>query len=144
MDQHSRLPYLRGALIHYNGLLMRHAVLSVGCSQFHSAQQRIARWLKAHWHRTGRETFPFTSAFLAAQVGIDSASVAEELEDLEHRGIVERSRNSVTIADQEALAQRACSCFVKATEAVDDYLRNLADFAQRYNSPVVVEPSQGP
>ncbi len=83
--------------------------------------------------------------YFAAQVGIDSANVAEELEYLEHRGIVKRSRNSVTIADQEALTQRACSCFVKATEAVDDYLRNLADFAQRYNSrPIVVEPSQGP
>ena len=76
MGQLVRLPYLVGALIHYNGLVMRQAIVSVGCSQFHSASQRLARWLKAHWHRTGIETFPFMTAFLAVQAGI--AATAQE------------------------------------------------------------------
>ena len=132
MDRRSRLSYLIGAMIHYNGLLMRHSVLSVGCSQFHSPSQRLARWLKAHWHRTGMDTFPFTRAFLAAQAGIDISIVAGVLEDFELHGLIKLSHKSVIITDQEALAQRACSCFLRATEAVDDYLRDLADFTQRY------------
>ena len=134
MDQRSRLSYLVGAMIHYNGLLMRHAVLGVGCSQFHSAPQRLARWLKAHWHRTGIDTFPFTRAFLAAQAGIDTKTATDVLEDLERHGIVKVGHKSVMITNQDALTQRACSCFAKATEAVDEYLRNLADFAQRYEN----------
>ena len=66
-----RLACLRAALDRYNFLLTRVIVISAGCSQFHPPSQRLARWLMAHYHRTGITTFPFSKQFLAAQTGLE-------------------------------------------------------------------------
>lgn len=79
----SRLPYLKACLTRYNLLTMNLAVLSVGCSQFHAPPQRVARWLIAHWYRTGIESFPFSCEFLAVQVGVHPTIVKETLVDFE-------------------------------------------------------------
>jgi hypothetical protein len=90
MSHLARLPYLQGALQRYNGLLLRHAVLSVGCNRFHSHQQRLARWLIAHRDRTGLETFPFTLDFLGAQVGLDRSTVTKLVDDFQRQGTVNK------------------------------------------------------
>jgi CRP-like cAMP-binding protein len=126
------MPYLSTALARYTLLLYRHSVISVGCSQFHSTPQRVARWLKAHWHRTGLETFPFTTAFFAAQVGINEKRVAEVLNELEGEQIVRLERISISISNQELLAQRSCECFQQAKDATDEYLLALSEIARTY------------
>ena len=44
MSERTHLRYLEGALQRYNALLLRHAVVSVGCNRFHTHRQRLARW----------------------------------------------------------------------------------------------------
>jgi DNA-binding transcriptional regulator YhcF (GntR family) len=92
----------------------------------------VARWLKAHWHRTGLETFPFTTAFFAAQVGINEKRVAEVLNELEGEQIVRLERISISISNQELLAQRSCECFQQAKDATDEYLLALSEIARTY------------
>jgi hypothetical protein len=88
---------------------MRTAVLSTGCSRFHTVPQRLARWLKAHWHRTGIETFPFSAQFLAAQVGADHKIITEVLKDFEDKKVLKTGRNKVAIVDQDALGRQPVS-----------------------------------
>jgi CRP-like cAMP-binding protein len=128
----STMPYLWKALSRYTLLLYRHSVISVGCSQFHSSSQRVARWLKAHWHRTGLESFPFTTAFFAAQVGINEKTVAEVLDEFERDGIVQLKRKNITISNQARLGDRSCPCFQEAKEATDEYLLALIELARTY------------
>jgi hypothetical protein len=116
------LPYLSSVLSRYNLLLMRHVVISVGCSQFHSHDQRVARWLLAHSHRTGLTVFPFTTEFLSAQVGMDRDTIRSILEDMQKHGILSKTANSVSISDRHALARQSCGCFALTTEATDGYL----------------------
>jgi hypothetical protein len=131
----SHLPYLGAALARHNLLLLRHAVISVGCSSYHTLPQRLSRWLKAHWYRTGIESFPFSAQFLSAQVGVeDPQLVADVLEDFQRRGIVKTGRNNVTITDHEALTQQACECFDLAKTATDEYLQDLAHIAKTHGS----------
>ncbi|ALA58376.1 Crp/Fnr family transcriptional regulator [Nitrospira moscoviensis] len=132
MDGLPLLPYLHAALKRYNLLLMHHAVVSVGCSQFHSTPQRLARWLKAHWHRTGLATFPFTTEFLAAQAGVPRAAAAEALEDFQDRGLVHKTYNTITITDHGGLARAACACLAQAMKATDDYVRALNALARHH------------
>jgi hypothetical protein len=127
VNDQARLPYLTATLRRYNSLLMEHAVISVGCSQFHTPSQRVARWLKAHWHRTGLETFPFTADFLAVQVGVEADTVAEILDKLQKDGVITRRRHSMTITDQEALGRLACACFEQVRVATDGYVAALRD-----------------
>ncbi len=129
MSNLPRLRYLEGALLRYNALLLRHAVVSVGCNRFHSHQQRLARWLKAHWDRTGLETFPFTMAFLAAQVGLDRDMVSALVDDLKQRGIVTKGHATVTITDHEALTAACCECFALCKDATGQYLEALQHLA---------------
>lgn len=132
MGQMSRLPYLQAALSRHNWLLMRTAVISVGCSRFHAVSQRMARWLKAHWHRTGIETFPFSAQFLAAQVGADSHIVSGVLKAFHEENIVRNGHNKVTIQDQDKLSKQACECYELAKQAADEYLGALADIARTH------------
>jgi hypothetical protein len=120
-----RLPYLQGALQRYNGLLLRHAVISVGCNRFHSDRQRLARWLKAHWDRTGVEIFPFTLEFLGAQVGLDRQTMGELVDDLQRHGIVTKTHHSITITDQKGLTDACCDCFAYCRDATSQYVAAL-------------------
>ena len=133
MDHLSSLPYLHAALGRYNLLVMNLAVVSVGCSQFHSPAQRLARWLKAHWIRTGIESFPFSSDFLALQVGVDSAIVKDALMDFKKRGMVDVGRNTVLITDQDGLEGEACRCYALAKESVEEYIGALGKLSQSHS-----------
>jgi hypothetical protein len=133
MDSLSSLPYLHDALNRYNLMLMKHAVISVGCSQFHSPAQRLARWLKAHWQRTGIATFPFSNEFLALQVGVDPATVKERLIDYQKQGLVELGHNRVVISDQEGLERQACPCYFLAKQSVDEYTGALKALSKSHS-----------
>jgi hypothetical protein len=126
------LPYLSSALSRYNFLLMRHVVISVGCSQFHSADQRLARWLLAHSHRTGLTVFPFSTDFLSAQVGVERDTVRSILEKMQKHGVLSKTANSVSISDIQALARQSCGCFGLTTEATDGYLDALARLSREH------------
>ncbi|UVT16538.1 MAG: Crp/Fnr family transcriptional regulator [Nitrospira sp.] len=128
----SSLPYLEGALTRHNLLIMNLAVVSVGCSQFHSPAQRLARWLKTHWQRTGIDSFPFPSEFLSAQVGVASEIVKDLFTHFESLGLVQQGRNTVAITNQTGLEQRSCHCYTKAKASTEDYLQCLADLTARH------------
>jgi CRP-like cAMP-binding protein len=130
LDETFHWPVLRKALARFNYLLGRMAVISVGCSQFHSPAQRLARWLLAHCHRTGLQSFPFTSSFLAAQVGVSSEVTEHLIEEWEPLGIVKKGRNSVDITDPYALTEKACPCFEKTKGAIADYITALENLAR--------------
>jgi hypothetical protein len=133
MDSLSSLPYLHDALNRYNLMLMNHAVISVGCSQFHSPAQRLARWLKAHWQRTGIATFPFSNEFLALQVGVDSTTVKERLSDYQKQGLVEVGHNKVMISDQDGLERQTCACYFLAKQSVDEYTDTLKALSKSHS-----------
>ena len=92
----------------YDFLVMRHAVISVGCSQFHSPLGAHRRWLLAHWHRTSIKDFLSPTSFLPARVGVGPKSLAEVLKDLEQHGIITKGRNRVTVVNPSELEKRTC------------------------------------
>ena len=133
LQQHQpRIPFMKAALARYNLMIMRHAVISVGCGRFHEPPQRIARWLKAHWYRTGLKSFPFSDDFMGAQAGLDPKTVASVFSDMNRRGIIKRTHNSVTIIDHDALSQWCCECYASSKEATQEYLKALAEIARAH------------
>ena len=126
------LPFLQRALQRYNALLLRHAVVSAGCNRFHSHVQRLARWLKAHWDRTGLERFPFTMDFLAAQIGLDREIVTEAVGDLQRQNIVIKHHKSIEITDHEGLTAACCECFALCKDASAHYEKALQEIARMH------------
>ena len=124
-----RLPFLREALIRYNLLLLKHAVISTSCSQFHTPEQRLARWLVAHAHRTGLEAFPFSVRFLAGQVGQEAGEVNGLLKEFEKQDLVKLEHNKVILKDIAGLSKKACQCVALSEEATDEYKKSLRKLA---------------
>jgi CRP-like cAMP-binding protein len=124
-----RLKFLREALIRYNLLLLRHAVISTSCSQFHTPEQRLARWLVAHAHRTGLEAFPFSVRFLAGQVGQDPRQVEALLKEFQQQDLVKMEHNKVLLKNTDALRKRACPCVDLTEQATEDFRKGLKEMA---------------
>src|SRR6185312_8294536 len=119
------LPVFAQLVRRYSAVLFRHAVISVGCSQFHSVEQRLARWLLAHNNRTGATTFPFTHEFLAEQLGSQRATVTQGLADLQSKGLLTSGYGTVELLNIPKLQIVACECFGLSALAIDEYLTDI-------------------
>jgi Crp-like helix-turn-helix protein len=124
------VPFLLQSLIRFGGVIFRHTVISVGCSQFHSVDQRLGRWLLAHQHRTGLTTFPFTHEFLAEQLGVQRGTVTESLAALQEKKLVESGYGKVKVLKLKALEKVSCDCFQLAKQAIEEYLDDLKAYKQ--------------
>jgi CRP-like cAMP-binding protein len=120
-----RLPSLQHAFTRFNDVLFRTAVISVGCSQFHSVEQRLGRWLLAHQHRTGLSTFPFTHDFLGEQLGVQRVTVTQVLSSLQNEGIVGYGYGEIHLLNPPAMARRSCKCFPKVKAIIEQYVKEL-------------------
>lgn len=124
------LPLFSRMVRRFSALLFRHAVISVGCSQWHSVEQRLARWLLAHHHRTSDIVFPFTHEFLADQLGSQRVTVSEALSTFQRHDMVRYSYGKVELINIERLQGVSCECFDLATQAIEDYLRDIRTYSQ--------------
>jgi CRP-like cAMP-binding protein len=120
-----RLPFLQHAFTTFNDVLFRTAVTSVGCSQFHSVEQRLGRWLLAHQHRTGLSTFPFTHDFLAEQLGVQRVTVTPALSSFQGQGVVRYGYGEIHLLKSPAMKKLSCRCFPKVKNIIEEYLKQL-------------------
>jgi hypothetical protein len=123
-----QLPFLRYALFRFSSTVLREAVISVGCSQFHSVEQRLGRWLLANQHRTGRSVFAFTHDFLAEQLGVQRATISEALASLQEEEIIKYGYREVELNNLRRLGELSCECFPTVKEAIDQFLRDLKSY----------------
>lgn len=126
----SHLTVFTRAVHRFSAVLFRHAVISVSCSQWHSVEQRLARWLLAHYHRTGDTIFPFTHEFLADQLGSQRTTVSEALSSFQRTGLVVYGYGKVELLNMEQLGKRSCECLALATQAIQDYLGDIQTYQQ--------------
>lgn len=126
---HSDVPVFSRMVRRFSASLFRHAVISVGCSQWHSVEQRLARWLLAHHHRTGEIVFPFTHEFLADQLGSQRVTVSEALSGFQRDELVCYSYGKVELVSIESLKDVSCECFGLATQAIEHYLADIRSYS---------------
>jgi CRP-like cAMP-binding protein len=123
-----QLPFIRYALSRFSVTILRQAIISVGCSQFHSVEQRLGRWLLAHQHRTGQSVFPFTHDFLAEQLGVQRATISEALAGLQDKKIIKYAYRQVELRNAPGMQRLSCECFPAAMESIDAFLRDIENY----------------
>ena len=123
-----QIPFFRYAVSRFTSTILRETIVSVGCSQFHSVEQRLGRWFLAHQHRTGVSVFPFTHDFLAEQLGVQRATISEALAGLQDRKIVRYGYRQVELSNERALEKLSCECFPTVKEAIDEFLRDIKSY----------------
>jgi CRP-like cAMP-binding protein len=89
------------------------------CNRFHSARQRLARWLLTAADRAQTRELRLTHEFIAQMVGGPRSAVTEAAAALRESGAIDYRRGLLTIRSLAKLRQQACECY----EAVQDATR---------------------
>ena len=102
---------LQRLLLDYTRTLLAVISKSVACSQHHSIEQRVARWLLTMSdYATGRE-FVMVHASIAAMLGVRRVGVTEAASRLQAAGLIDYRRGRITVRDKARLRRKSCTCY---------------------------------
>jgi CRP-like cAMP-binding protein len=91
--------------------LLTQLVRSAPCSTFHSAEQRLARWLLETADRANARSLALTHDTLSVVLGMRRPWVTKMVNRLQDAGCILRRRGEIVIADRAALERRVCECY---------------------------------
>lgn len=98
-------------------LLMSHAqsmilqlAQSAICNRFHTAVQRLARWLFLTSGRAKSDRFELTHDFVAEMVGGPRTAISQAAATLRRQGIIDYERGVMIIRSRTQLHRMACEC----------------------------------
>ena len=84
---------------------------SAVCNRFHTAEQRLCRWLLSARDRMTDDTLALTQESLAATLGTQRSMVGTALTELQKHQLIKYGRGFITILDRTGLAASACECY---------------------------------
>lgn len=102
---------LQELLLRYAQTYLTQITQSVLCQCFHHLEERLARWLLECRFRTNSNELRLTQEYIAQMIGVRRAGVSSAVTQLKERNLIEHSRGTVWIIDQDGLEASACECF---------------------------------
>ncbi len=84
---------------------------SVACSQHHSLEQRLARWLLTMHGYAGTRELVMDHQSIAAMLGVRRVGVSETAHRFRTTGLIDYRRGRIAILDAPGLEKRACECY---------------------------------
>ena len=102
---------LQRLLIGYTRTFLAVLSQSVACSQHHSVDQRLARWLLTMSDYAGSQRFFMVQQAIAAVLGVRRASVTVAAHSLQAAGLIAYSRGRIDVLNRPALQNHSCECY---------------------------------
>jgi len=84
---------------------------AVVCHRYHTATQRICRWLLRISECVPTSTIPLTQEAIGQVVGTDRKRVSLAATLLQDEGCIRQHRGQIKIVNRIGLQQRACDCY---------------------------------
>jgi CRP-like cAMP-binding protein len=103
--------HLSERLMAYSNNVIAQVAQSAVCNRFHTAKQRLARWLLMTADRVDGLELPLTHEFIAHMVGGPRSAVTEAASALRQSGAIDYRRGRLTIVDVAKLRQQSCECY---------------------------------
>ena len=122
MEEFNRCGNLQDLLLRYTHSLLVQAAQLAACNRFHTADERLCRWLLVSRDCAQTETFPITHEFLSHMLGVPRTSVTMISSTLEKEGLIRHSRGKITILDRGGLEAASCECRRYVQEALGHLL----------------------
>lgn len=122
---------LNAILQRYTQMVIVELAQLILCNRLHSLEQRAARWLLQIDERVVVGTsFGVTQEFLAEMIGAKRPPVTEVVSSLRDRGLIEYTRGSARVSDQEGLERVACECYSIIRNELDRLLSTSTPFLE--------------
>lgn len=102
---------LQQLLLDYTRALVAVISKSVACSQHHSTEQRVARWLLTMSDYAASGDFVMVHESIAAMLGVRRVSVTEAASRLQAAGLVDYRRGRIMVRDKAGLRRKSCACY---------------------------------
>lgn len=110
-ERHLDNSEFRSAVNLFEHQLMAFACQSCVCQAFHTAEQRLARWLLEMRDRVQEDELALTQEILASMLGVHRPTVTIAARILQAAEMIHYRYGRVTIVDREALEDAACECY---------------------------------
>ena len=102
---------LQRLLLDYTRTFLAVISQSVACSQHHSVEQRLARWLLTMSSYAGRGEFLMDQRSIGAMLGVRRVGISEAAHGFRAAALIDYRRGRLTILDRPALERKACECY---------------------------------
>ncbi len=102
---------LQQALYRCKHALIGQIAQSAACSQFHSVQARLARYLLMTGDCARSRDIRLTHEFLARMLGVRRVGVTMAAGALQKRKLIKCGRGKITILDRKRLSAASCECY---------------------------------
>jgi CRP-like cAMP-binding protein len=81
------------------------------CNRYHTAKQRLARWLLTTAQRAQATELALTHEFISSMVGGPRSAVTEASAELRESGAIAYSRGMLSLEDPSLLQRESCECY---------------------------------
>lgn len=102
---------LQRVLIHYTQVLLAVVSQLVACSQHHSVEQRLARWILTMHDYADPHEVVMSHESMAAMLGARRSGVSIAAARLRDNGLIRYQRGRVIILDTQELERKSCECY---------------------------------
>jgi len=102
---------LQRLLLNYTRTFLAVISQSVACSQHHSVEQRLARWLLTMDDYAGSREFLMDHRSIAAMLGVRRVGISEAAKRLKAAALIDYRRGRISILDKPALEKKSCECY---------------------------------
>ena len=102
---------LRHLLLAYARAFLAVISQSVACSQHHTLQQRLARWLLTISHHSGSSELQMVQQSIADMLGVRRERITEAASTFQSANLISYSRGRISVLDGPGLGKRSCECY---------------------------------
>lgn len=109
-DAKMRSGHVRNLFCRFSDYLLSQVMQSVACNNFHTIEQRSARWLLTAQDRGG-DRIELTQEELASLLGVQRTTVNAAVRILQEDGLITTRRGAIQVNDRAGLKRLACECY---------------------------------
>ena len=102
---------LQRLLLDYTRRFLAVISQSVACSQHHSVEQRLARWLLTMNDYAGSGEFLMVHESIAAMLGVRRVGVTEAANRFQSAALIGYHRGRISVLDKAGLEKKSCECY---------------------------------
>ena len=114
-------PVLVERVAAYSSVVVAQIAQSALCGRFHTARQRLSRWLATAASRADASRIPWSHDWIAEMVGGPRSAVSQAAASLRDQGLIEYGRQGVVIRDLRGLRRESCECLHIVERAIHEF-----------------------